>query len=113
MILSKTTAPHYTWGAGCDGWRWCDRPDLSVIREAMPPHTTETRHRHAHARQVFHVLSGVLSMECDGVLHHVGPDQALEIAPGLPHQARNDGDEPLEFLVISAPSTRGDRDDLT
>jgi mannose-6-phosphate isomerase-like protein (cupin superfamily) len=34
----------------------------------------------------------------------------LEIEPGLPHEARNDSGEPVEFLVISQPPGHGDRD---
>lgn len=112
MIRTKVNAPHYTWGDGCDGWRWCDTPGLSVIRERMPAGAVETAHRHAVARQVFHVITGVLTMDVDGVVHVVRADEAIEVAPGLAHQARNDGDEALEFLVISAPGTRGDRVDL-
>lgn len=39
--------------------------------------------------------------------------EAIEIPPLAPHQARNDGQETVEFLVISQPTTRGDRVNLT
>jgi mannose-6-phosphate isomerase-like protein (cupin superfamily) len=82
---------------------------LSVVREELAPGHSEVRHRHRKARQVFHVLSGVLTLEVDGVRHAMSADEALEVAPGAVHQARNDGKEITEFLVISAPTTRGDR----
>ena len=37
--------------------------------------------------------------------------QGLEIPPGLPHQFTNPFDEGVDFLVVSQPSTRGDRTD--
>jgi hypothetical protein len=37
------------------------------------------------------------------------PPGTIEIAPGLQHQVRNDFDADIEFLVISQPTTRGDR----
>ena len=110
MIRTRETAPHYIWGEGCDGWRWCDTQEFSVIRETMPPGTAEERHRHAQARQVFHVLTGTLTLEMDGIEHRIGPDEAIEVPPGAPHQAMNRDDGPLNFLVISSPSTRDDRE---
>ncbi len=103
--VSRATAPHYVWKDICDGWRLVDRDDLSVIHERMPPGTAEDRHLHDRARQVFFVLSGSLTI--DGAT--VRPGEALEVPPGTPHLVVNTGPDPTEFLVISAPSTRGDR----
>ena len=47
---SATTAEHYAWGAGCDGWHLVRAPALSVIQERMPPGAAEVRHRHAVAQ---------------------------------------------------------------
>ena len=53
-------------------------------------------------------------MELDGDMHTLHIQQGLEISPGAKHQARNDSrDAPVEFIVISHPTTRGDRVDLT
>jgi mannose-6-phosphate isomerase-like protein (cupin superfamily) len=106
---SKANAAHYVWGGDCDGWRLVDQPSLSVIHERMPSGRSEQRHRHASARQYFFVLSGTLTLEVDGRRHILGRETGLEIAPGTPHQALNEGAEPVEFLVISQPTTRGDR----
>lgn len=106
---SRDSAPHYTWGECCDGWRLLDGEDLSVIHERMPSGTRETRHSHAKARQLFFVLSGRLELECEGVRNSLGPTEALHVPPGTVHEASNPGPEPVEFLVISAPTTRSDR----
>ena len=108
-MISKDTAEHYTWGDGCDGWRLLARPELSVIHERMPAGTAETRHRHERARQLFFVLSGTATLEINGVREQIGPQQSLEVPPGIPHQIFNQTDAAIEFLVISQPTTQGDR----
>ena len=109
MMISKDTAEHYTWGQGCDGWRLVDQTGLSVIHERMPPGTAEQRHLHQQARQFFFILSGSAVMELAGTVHTLLPQQGIEIPPGTPHQIRNESDSDVEFLVISQPTTRGDR----
>ncbi|HEX9438970.1 MAG TPA: cupin domain-containing protein [Roseiflexaceae bacterium] len=108
-VTSKNTAEHYTWGERCDGWRLVDRAELSVIHERMPPGAAEVWHHHQVARQFFFVLSGTATMEIDGARHTLGAHEGIEIAPGAPHQMRNDSTADVEFLVISQPTTRGDR----
>ena len=109
-IMNRTTAPHYRWGDACDGWRHLDTSDLSVIEERMHPRTAERRHTHGRAKQVFFVLSGTLTIDADGIVAQLNPSDSLNILPGTPHQVRNDStSEDARFLVISAPSTRGDR----
>ena len=105
------SSPHYVWGEGCDGWRLTDTPGLSVIEERMPPATSEVRHRHGSAAQCFYVLSGTLTLEVEGMAHRVASRQAMTVTPPALHQARNEGPEDVRFLVISAPSTRGDREE--
>lgn len=107
--VDRRTAEHYVWGDVCDGWRLVDRPALSVIHERMPPGSREERHRHDQSRQFFFVLAGELTLEVDGSTHILQPHQGLEIAPLSPHQAMNAGPAVVEFLVISQPTTRGDR----
>jgi mannose-6-phosphate isomerase-like protein (cupin superfamily) len=107
--VDRTVAPHYVWGASCDGWRLVDRPDLSVIEERVPPGASEEWHVHDLARQFFYVLSGHAEMRtADGVIR-LAPGSGLEIPPGLAHQFANTGDTDVVFLVASAPTTRGDR----
>lgn len=105
----KANAPHYVWGDACDGWRLVDRAELSVIHERMPPGASEERHRHTRARQFFFVLAGELTLEVEGADAVLGIGQGLEIAPEVAHTAMNRGGGDVEFLVVSHPSTRGDR----
>jgi len=111
MPVSRETAAHYTWGGGCDGWHLVTAAALSVIQERMPPGTSERRHRHARSRQFFYVLSGELMVECDAVRHRLEAGSGLEVAPGTPHQVRNDSASAVEFLVVSQPPSHGDREE--
>ncbi len=52
-------------------------------------------------------------MELEGEKYEIGAQQGIEIPPESKHQARNDTESTLEFMVISHPTTRGDRTDLT
>ena len=105
------SAPHYVWGDGCDGWQLIDTPGLSVIEERMPPAASEVRHRHGSAAQCFYVLSGTLTLEVEGTAHRVASRQAMTVTLPARHQAHNKGEEDVRFLVISAPPTRGDREE--
>jgi mannose-6-phosphate isomerase-like protein (cupin superfamily) len=107
--IDRDSAQHYVWGEVCDGWHLLQRPELSVIAERVPPGAHEQRHRHQHARQFFYILCGRAVMEFDGRRVELGAGQGLEIPPGTPHRFRNDSDADVHFLVISHPSTRGDR----
>ena len=106
---SRATADHYRWSTDCDGWHLVRAPELSVIEERMPPGTREVRHSHARARQFFYVLSGSLTMEVGDARHRLAPRTGIELAPGTPHQAINESDADVEFLVISTPPSHGDR----
>ncbi len=111
--VSRETIPHENWGTGCSAWRLLTEPDLAVAEEVMPAGTTEKRHVHRRARQFFYVLSGTLSMERDGSpIIELTAGEGLEMAPNVAHRAHNASDEPVRFLVISAPSTKGDREDV-
>jgi len=111
--VSHESIPHETWGADCSAWRLLTGPDLAVAEEVMPPGTTEKRHVHRRARQFFYVLSGTLAMEREGAATvSLAPGEGLEMPPGIPHRAHNSGNGPVRFLVISAPQTKGDREDL-
>jgi mannose-6-phosphate isomerase-like protein (cupin superfamily) len=109
MIRNLENAEHYVWGTGCDGWRLLAEQDLAVTQERMPAGTREVRHWHERARQLFFVLTGRLQIESDADTHDLLPGDAVEIAPGSPHQVRNVSDADATFLVISSPTTRGDR----
>lgn len=109
MMINRENAEHYLWGDGCDGWYLVNQAALSVIYERMPPGTTEQRHYHHAARQFFFLLSGSATMEIDGQRMCLGAQEGVEVPPGVPHQIANVSSEAVEFLVISQPTTRGDR----
>jgi mannose-6-phosphate isomerase-like protein (cupin superfamily) len=108
--VSLESAEHYTWGDSCEGWHLVNHPQLSVIRELMPPGTAERRHRHQRARQFFLVLSGVAVLEAGDVEHELQAGQGLQVEPGVAHQMFNRSQEPVAFLVVSQPHSHGDRE---
>jgi mannose-6-phosphate isomerase-like protein (cupin superfamily) len=85
---------------------------LSVIFERMPGGTEEAAHRHQRAQQFFYVLKGRLVIQVGPDAISVASGEGLEILPGVIHQVRNPARAPAEFLVISAPPSHGDREDI-
>jgi len=110
-VTNRTNAPHYVWGEVCEGWRLLDRPDLSVIQERIPPDRGEVTHYHERARQLFFVLEGELAIETGaaGVVSHLHAGDSLEVAPRQTHRVWNRGTGDAVVLVVSAPTTQGDR----
>ncbi len=106
---SLANAEHYAWGTGCDGWHLLKHSDLSVIQERVPPGHGEVKHFHSKARQYFFVLKGRASLEFDGSTVSFGPGEGMHVPPGVSHRFANVGSEPVDFLVISSPTTLGDR----
>ncbi|UYM06363.1 cupin domain-containing protein [Solicola gregarius] len=107
--VDRSTAEHYVWGGVSDGWRLLDRDDLSVIEECVPPGGAEEWHVHAVARQFFVLLDGSAVVQTTTGDLPLRAGQGVEIAPGLAHRFTNPGAEDVRFLVISSPTTRGDR----
>ena len=109
MLKNTETAEHYRWGQVCDGWRLLERSDLSVIQERIPANAGEITHYHQRARQLFYVLSGELQIQLGAQLLRLSPGDSLEVPPGAHHRVRNLGNIDATFLVVSAPTTQGDR----
>ncbi|MED1725218.1 cupin domain-containing protein [Brevibacillus parabrevis] len=109
LKVGKHNAEHYMWGDKCDGWHLVKGQDLSVIFERMPANTAEVRHYHERSRQFFFVLCGQAVLEVEGVRHEIGVQEGVEVPPGAKHQMKNESNADVEFLVISQPTTRGDR----
>lgn len=107
--VSRSTAEHYVWGGVCDGWRLLARADLSVVEERVPAGAGEVRHFHTRARQFFFVLSGTATLEFDGRSVTFGAGEGVHVPPGVVHRFASASDEDVVFLVISAPTTAGDR----
>lgn len=110
MIVDLEHSRYYQWGGGCDGWHLLASPSLSVIRERMPPGTSEVRHRHLRAQQFFQVLAGTLTIELDGTSHVPVAEQGLHIPAGVAHQVLNRSSDDVHFLVVSEPPSHGDRE---
>jgi mannose-6-phosphate isomerase-like protein (cupin superfamily) len=109
---SKLNAEHYVWGSGCDGWHLLKEPGLSVIQELVPPGKGEVRHFHTKARQFFYVLTGRATLELEGEAVAFGPGEGVQVPPGVPHRFFNNGTEAVEFIVVSSPTTQGDRTNI-
>jgi len=92
--------------------RRLDPADLSVIEERGPPGAGETLHVHHRARQVFYVLRGQLTIEVGLQPHVLESSDSIHVPPGAPHRVHNTGSGEACFLVISTPTTHGDRTNL-
>ena len=112
MITSTENAEHYVWGDVCDGWHLLNRDDLSVIQERAPAGGAEAKHYHNTARQFFYILEGQGEMTFEDKTISLKKGEGIEIAPKVKHQFKNQSDEDVHFLVISVPSTSGDRVNL-
>lgn len=109
MKKSVHNAEHYFWGEQCSGWQLVQSEGLSVIQELMPAATKEQKHFHSRAQQFFYILKGTATFEIEGAVERVEAFCGLHIKAGIWHQIRNESGEELHFLVISQPSSRGDR----
>lgn len=109
VIIDKSKAGHYTWGDHCDSWLLADTEGLSVKQERMPPSSREKLHFHSTAQQFFYVLHGTASFFTGNNKNVLTAEQGILIEPGVKHYIANESDEPLDFLVISQPSTNNDR----
>jgi mannose-6-phosphate isomerase-like protein (cupin superfamily) len=112
MFISIENAEHYIWGENCDGWHLLKREEISVIQERVPAGSAEVMHYHERARQFFYILDGEGTMFFEDHQVILRKGQGLEIQPMIKHQFKNDSSMDVHFLVISFPSTRGDRINL-
>jgi len=100
----------YKWGDGGIGWSLVETKGLLVIEETLAPGCSEKHHYHNQAEQCFYMLVGRAVMQfADGQHVEIGPGMALHIPPNPRHAIVNHTVEEIRFLVISAPSSRGDR----
>ena len=109
MTISVKNAEHYIWAEVCDGWHLLKRNDMSVIQERVPAGGAEVLHYHNIARQFFYVLEGEGTMAFEDHDLVLKKGQGLEIPPQVRHQFKNQSNADVHFLVISIPTTKGDR----
>lgn len=98
----------YTWGNDCKGWTFVDA-SVSVKRELMPPGTCEKKHYHEKAFQYFYIVKGAATFEIDGEIIVADSQKMVEIKPLQKHLISNNGEDDLEFILFSNPSTTNDR----
>jgi mannose-6-phosphate isomerase-like protein (cupin superfamily) len=109
MVVSTDIAEHYIWGEICDGWHLLRREDMSVIQERVPAGASEVMHYHIKARQFFYILEGEGVMNFEDRLAVLKKGQGIEVPPEVNHQFKNQSNADVHFLLISMPSARGDR----
>ena len=109
MVMSIENAEYYVWGEICDGWHLLKRDDMSVIQERVPAGGAEVTHYHNVARQFFYILEGQGIMIFEDREVVLGKGQGPEIPPLVKHQFKNQSNADVHFLVISIPTTKGDR----
>lgn len=109
QVTDKTTAARYKWGENCDSWVMVDTEYLSIKQESMPGGTSEKLHFHSLAQQFFFILKGTATFYVETEKLSVYKQQGLHILPNTKHFIANETHEPLEFLVISQPTTNNDR----
>ena len=109
MVISIENAEHYVWGDVCDGWHLLKRYDMSIIQERVPAGGAEVMHFHNVARQFFYILEGEGTMVFDDREVKLTKGRGLEIPPQIRHQFKNQSNADVHFLVISIPTTKGDR----
>jgi len=111
-MINKQSSDHYIWGENCDGWILTDTEGLSVKQESMPGGTKEKLHFHSKAQQFFFVLNGIAILYVDDKKEIIREQQGLLVTAGIKHFIANETTEPLDFLVISQPTTNNDRTTL-
>ena len=111
-VRYSSESDHYIWGDNCDGWHLVKNAGLSVIRETMPPGTSEKRHYHEKAQQFFYILSGEATFEIEGETLLVKPNQGISIQPMEKHCIANQAQTELSFVLVSTPPAQGDRINL-
>ena len=111
MKVSKENTEHYYWGNKCRGWHFVKSKSLSIIEERMPPNTSEEKHYHEFSEQFFYILKGKATFEIEQDIIEVSKGEGVYIKPQIIHQINNLQSSELEFIVISQPTTKGDRID--
>jgi mannose-6-phosphate isomerase-like protein (cupin superfamily) len=109
VSINHSEVHNYKWGEVCDGWHLLKSASLSVIQERVPAGAGEQRHYHSVAQQFFYILSGTALIELEGQSVTLGAGEGLHVPAMAKHCFKNTSDEEVNFLVISNPSTAGDR----
>ncbi len=111
--VSKSTKKAYRWGNRGIGWPLVETNGQLVVEETLAPGFSEKHHYHNQAAQCFYMLLGRAVMQfADGKSVKIDTGMALHIPPKICHAIVNKTGEAIRFLVILAPSSRGDRHEV-
>ena len=69
----------------------------------FPGGTLATAHTHPAEEEMLYILSGRGAILAGEQEVRLEPGVAVYIPPGLPHQIRADGDEPLNLITLFSP----------
>ena len=71
------------------------------------PGRTNPLHWHAAAEEIVHILSGECDIKFDDKWHRLRPGLTLYIPPGVKHELKNNGWEPVIYIASFSASMRG------
>jgi mannose-6-phosphate isomerase-like protein (cupin superfamily) len=114
LVVSKAHPINkYEWGKKCAAWSLVENDGLSVKLESMPPGTEEALHFHETAQQFFFILKGTAVFEIDEVILMMHEGEGINIAARQKHRIMNKEEQTiLEFLIVSQPSAKNDRQNI-
>ena len=75
----------------------------------MPAGTKEKLHFHTNAQQFFFIIKGAATFYSGNKKEILNEQQGLLINPKTKHFIANETTKPLEFIVVSHPSTNNDK----
>ena len=78
--------------------------DLTFFRCDVAPHSSADLHTHDKEGEIMYVISGHGEGVLGDELYKLEPDAAFYAPPGVPHQTRNTGDEPLRMVTLFSPA---------
>jgi cupin domain len=74
---------------------------------SVPPGSTVGLHQHAADEELYVIVRGAGVATTNGVDEPIEAGSVLVNPPHAVHGIRNDGPEPLEFVVFKVPATHG------
>ncbi len=77
---------------------------LTMLTDSAPPGWRLPPHSHRNESETIHVTAGRLLMTIDGESHELGAGDTVHIPAGIRHEGGTLGAEPVERIVVFAPS---------
>lgn len=79
--------------------------EVSVIRQRQAPGGFNPPHTHDR-EEVLVLLAGTVEVTMDGVARALNAGDTVIVPAGVPHQARNTGEETAEWLLVAPAGYR-------